>query len=290
MASRQRSVRIGMLKAMPAKWDVEGNWAIFEEQFKRHRGDDLDIFITPECFLDGYAVTEEKWTVRRFRKVSQEVKTSSYIRKVRGLARRSNTNIVFGFTEFLEGKFYNAALLVGRDGKIVGTYYKTHLQNHDRRFARGEDLPVFDLDIGKVGIVICADRRWPESMRALRLKGAEICLMPTYGMWHLDNEWWMRTRSYENQMYVCFTHPSVALITDPRGGLEAKLQSSDPAVLVHEIDLANVREDNHLSNRRPELYGILVDEDHPSKQENYEPAQVGGGNPRSGARGKSNRR
>lgn len=114
--------------------------------------------------------------------------------------------------------------------------------------------------------------------------------MPTYGMWHLDNEWWMRTRSYENQMYVCFTHPSVALITDPRGGLEAKLQSSDPAVLVHEIDLANVREDNHLSNRRPELYGILVDEDHPSKQENYEPAQVGGGNPRSGARGKSNRR
>ena len=264
-----------MLKAMPGKWDVEGNWAIFEEQFKRHQGDELDVFITPECFLDGYAVTEENWTVRRFRRVAQEVKNSTYLRKARGLARRSNTSIVFGFTEYLDGKFYNAALLIGRDGKIVGSYYKTHLQNQDRRFARGEDLPVFDLDFGRVGMVICADRRWPESIRALRLKGAEICLMPTYGMWHLDNEWWMRTRSYENQMYVCFAHPAVSLITNPIGGLEAKLQSSDPAVLVHEIDLASVDEENHLSNRRPGLYGILADEDHKSSQEDYAPAQMG---------------
>jgi len=291
LAKRHRKVRIGMLKAMPEKWDVVGNWAVFEEQFKRHKGDELDVFITPECFLDGYAVTEENWTVGRFKRVAQDIKTSPYIRKVKGLARRSSTNIVFGYTEYLDGKFYNAALLVGRDGKIIGSYYKTHLQNQDRRFARGEDLPVFDLDFGKVGMVICADRRWPESMRALRLKGAEICLMPTYGMCHLDNEWWMRTRSYENQMYVCFAHPAVSLITDPKGGLEAKLQSSDPAVLVHEIDLANVNDENHLSNRRPELYGILADEDHASRQEDYEPVQVGGNRSCSKSTGrKSNRR
>ena len=98
---------------------------------------------------------------------------------------------------------------------------------------------------------------------------------PTYGMWHLDNEWWMRTRSYENQMFVCFTHPNVALITNPGGQIDAKLQSNVPGVLVHEVDLADVRDDNHLEDRRPELYDILADPKHPSRQKPYEPLRVG---------------
>ena len=271
MGHQSRKVTIGMLKAMPEKWNVEGNWAIFEEQFERHQGEEIHVFVTPECFLDGYAVTEENWTVEKFAKAAQEVEESIYIRQVRDMAQRTETHVVFGFTELLDGHFYNTALLIGADGEIVGKYHKTHLQNHDRRFSRGEDLPTFHLDFGRVGMVICADRRWPESIRTLRLKGAEICLMPTYGMWSLENEWWMRTRSYENQMFVCFTHPNVALITNPKGEMDAKLQSNRPDVLVHEMDLAEVKDDNHLEDRRPELYGILSDGTHPSRQETYEP-------------------
>ncbi|MBN1580705.1 MAG: carbon-nitrogen hydrolase family protein [Anaerolineae bacterium] len=259
MDKRNQKLRIGMLKAMPQKWNLEANWAVFEAQFHRHARDDLDFFITPECFLDGYAVTEEDWTPERFFTVAQHVESSRYIQRVQEMARRSRTRIVFGFTELMGEAFYNCALLVGADGEIVGKYHKTHLQTHDLRFAPGQDLPVFVLDVACVGIVICADRRWPETIRTLRLKGAQICLMPTYGMWHLDNEWWMRTRAYENQMYVCFTHPNVALITNPKGGIEAKLQSNVPDVLVHEVDLAQVTDDNHLADRRPELYGALVE-------------------------------
>jgi len=274
MSSDKRRATIGMLKAMPVKWGVEENWAVFEAQFRRHADEGIDVFITPECFLDGYAVTETDWTVERFAEVAQDVEESDYIRRVREMARESRTHIVFGFTELLGGHFYNTALLVGSDGEVVGKYHKTHLQNHDLRFARGEDLPAFDLDFGKVGMVICADRRWPESIRTLRLKGAEICLMPTYGMCHIENEWWMRTRSYENQMFVCFTHPAVALITNPKGGVEAKLQSNLPGVLAHEVDLAEVKDDNHLANRRPELYEVLTDTEHPSRQDAYEPPRM----------------
>ena len=258
MQTQKRKVRIGMLKALPDKWNLEANWAVFEAQFQQHREDGLDIFITPECFLDGYAVTDEGWTAERFAQVAQDVGQSTYVRRVQALARQAQMCIVFGFTELLQGRFYNCALLVGAGGEIVGKYHKTHLQTHDLRFAPGQDLPVFDLDLACVGIVICADRRWPETLRTLRLKGAEICLMPTYGMWHLDNEWWMRTRAYENQMFVCFAHPNVALITNPKGGIEAKLQSNVPDVLVHEVDLAQVTDDNHLADRRPELYRVLT--------------------------------
>ena len=269
----RKKVTIGMLKAVPNKWDIAGNWKIFREQFVRHQGDGIDVFITPECFLDGYAVTEDDWTVEKFATVAQDMDQSDYIKQIRELARQTKTHIVFGFSERLNGFFYNCALLVRSDGEIAGKYHKTHLQTHDRRFAPGQDLPVFDLDIGRVGMVICADRRWPESIRTLRLKGAKICLMPTYGMWSLDNEWWMRTRSYENQMFVCFTHPRVALITNPKGGIDAKLQSSAPDVLVHQIDMSEVTDGNHLADRRPELYGILSDVSHPSRQSPYKPSE-----------------
>ena len=276
MPLEQRRVRIGMLKAMPAKWDPEANWAEFEQQFGRHRDSGLDVFVTPECFLDGYAVTEADWTVRKFRGVAQTVGESLYVRRVQDLARSARTHIVFGFTELKNGRFYNAALMVDRNGEIAGTYCKTHLQNHDLRFAAGRELPVFELDFGTVGLAICADRRWPESIRVLRLKGAEVCLLPTYGMSHLDNEWWMRTRAYENQMFVCFAHPCVAFVAGPTGQLDAKLQSNVPDVLVHEIDLAAATGDNHLADRRPELYGILSDVTHPSRQAPFEPAATDG--------------
>ena len=94
--------------------------------------------------------------------------------------------------------------------------------------------------------------------------------MPTYGMWGDENEWWMRTRSYENQMFVCFTHPNVSLITNPKGKVEAKLESNEPDVLVHTIDLAQVHEGNHLENRRPDLYGPLTDTDHRSAQTRFD--------------------
>ena len=71
MRKKSRKVLVGMLKAMPAKWDVKGNFEIFEDQFRRHAKDGLDVFITPECFLDGYAVTEKDWTPARFRRAAQ---------------------------------------------------------------------------------------------------------------------------------------------------------------------------------------------------------------------------
>jgi beta-ureidopropionase len=266
-----RPLTIAMLKAVPAKWEVEQNWELFVEQFGRHRRQEADVFITPECFLDGYAVTDKDWSAARFTEVAQDLGSSVYVRRLRQLARRARCAIVFGLTELLGDRFYNCALLVGPDGQLIGKYHKTHLQAHDRRYAPGTSLPVFELPWGRAGMVICADRRWPESVRALRLQGAEVCLMPTYGMHHLDNEWWMRTRSYENGMFICFTHPSEALITDPGGQIAAKYAGNVADVLVHTIDLEDVSDDAHLRDRRPELYGVLTDVGHPSRQEDYEP-------------------
>jgi len=224
MKDSNRVVRVGLIKAVPVKWGLAANWSIFEVLFVRAVDRGAQIICTPECFLDGYV-----------------------------LAAEYGVYLVFGFTQRAANGYYNAAAFMGPQGDLLGCYHKTHLLNHDLRFLPGEDLPVWETPLGRIGIMICADRRWPETARTLRVLGAELIMNPTYGMWHLDNEWWMRTRSYENEFFICFTHPNVALITGPRGELSAKLQSNVPDVLVHDIDLAACS-DVMFAARRPEVY------------------------------------
>jgi len=72
------------------------------------------------------------------------------------------------------------------------------------------------------------------------------------------NECWMRTRFYENQCFIAFAHPQVALVTDPDGWLVAKRDDDSPGLLICRLDLAQARADNHLRDRRPELYGAIT--------------------------------
>lgn len=262
LASAQSSnqVRLGLFTAEPVKWDVEANWRVFEQVLAARAALKPDVVVTPECFLDGYAAAAKDWTLERFERIAQDRATSPYVARVRMLAEKYRTQILFGLTEKRDGKFYNTALLVDRDGRIAGHYDKTHLQNHDLRFTAGGDLPAFDLPWGKTGVLICADRRWPETARVLRLKGARLLLVPSYGMWGLDNEWWMRTRAYENENFLAFVHPKVAFVADPDGKVMAKLETNVPDMLVVDVDLSKVHEHQHLRDRRPELYGEITKE------------------------------
>jgi predicted amidohydrolase len=77
-------------------------------------------------------------------------------------------------------------------------------------------------------------------------------------MWGLDNEWWMRTRAFENENFIVFVHPKVAFVADPKGELVAKLQSNVPSMLVYDIDLSSVTDTLQIRDRRPELYREIV--------------------------------
>jgi N-carbamoylputrescine amidase len=144
-------------------------------------------------------------------------------------------------------------------------YHKTHLQTHDLQYAAGQSLPVWPTAWGKVGIMICADRRWPETARTLRLQGARLILNPTYGFHNDLNEAMMRTRAYENQCFIAFAHPQQSLVTDPSGRVIAKenaaaSEQSVPRVLICDIDLSQAKDDNHLRDRRPEIYRAITED------------------------------
>ena len=249
------ATRLALMQHVPVKWDLEANFEVFLDSLDDAEG--ADFFITPECWLDGYAAPDKASTPDRLRAVAQPLEGSAYLDRVSREARERKMHICFGFTSLIDGAIYNSSGLWNPEGELIGIYHKTHLQTHDLQYSTGMDLPVWETDVGPVGTMICADRRWPETARSLRLKGARLILNPTYGMHHLDNEWWMRTRGYENQCFIAFAHPETSFVVNPWGDLECK-RAKRPGVLICDIDLNEVRDDNHIRDRRPDLYQAIT--------------------------------
>ena len=256
-AAADDTARVALMHGIPDKWNVERNFAVFLDQLEAADRMDATFFVTPECWLDGYAAAAEDSTPKKLQTVAQ-LEDSQYLDRVRREADTRNILICFGYTSLENGALFNSAGLWDADGTRIGLYHKTHLQAHDLQFAPGDALPVWDSAFGKLGIMICADRRWPETARALRLGGARLILNPTYGFHGDMNEAIMRTRAFENQCFIAFAHPECSLVTGPDGRVVEKWQGKEAGVTICEIDLSRARDDNHLQDRRPDIYGIIV--------------------------------
>ncbi len=253
------SVRLALMRSVPEKWNLDLNFQTFLTCADMAGKQKADVLITPECWLDGYACAAKNSTPERLQTIAQPLDTSPYLQQVSEKAKQYGMYICFGFMSEENGQLYNAAGLWDPTGERIGVYHKTHLQTHDLQYTPGEALPVWDTPWGPVGIMICADRRWPETARTLRLQGARLILNPTYGFFGDFNTAMMRTRAFENQCFIAFTHPKQGLITTPRGGVLVEEEGTDITVLISDIDLSQAKTNNHLADRRPDIYGIITE-------------------------------
>lgn len=74
---------------------------------------------------------------------------------------------------------YNTAVLIGPEG-YIGKYRKVHQPGTERLCAvPGDDYYVYDTKFGKIGLMICYDKVFPEVARILKLKGADLIICPT---------------------------------------------------------------------------------------------------------------
>jgi predicted amidohydrolase len=243
---------------MPAKGDLAGNMRKLEELLRHVPREGIDVLVTPEGYLDGYVSTEEHVDEANIAEYGLH-DGSGYLARAAQIAAARASWLVFGCTHNTAAGSKNAAFVFDRQGEVAGCYYKVHCQTHDHKYVPGDALPVFESDFGRFGVMICADRRWPETVRTLALQGARVILNPTYGMHDEHNLRMMRVRSYESEVYICFAHPEQSLITGPRGEVEAVLVSNHDHYLIHDLDLAAVDAvqrgpSAHLRDRRPDVY------------------------------------
>jgi predicted amidohydrolase len=123
--------------------------------------------------------------------------TTAYFGK---LARENNIHIVVSLDERVGNAIYNAGVLIGPDGQLIGKYRKMSLPPDEAAggTAPGNDFPVFDTKLGKIGIMICYDGFFPEVARGLADHGAEIIAWPVWGC----NPLLAQARACENRVFL----------------------------------------------------------------------------------------
>ncbi len=254
-------IKIAQIKITPQKGKLEENHLRLMKILSDIQGMNVDVVITPECFLDGYVCTEDYVGSDNIKDYAIEPFESEYVKKISDWARNNQAWVIFGCMRKDGDRCYNTALVISKAGEIIGWYDKVHCQTHDTKYNAGNSLPVFDSDFGKFGVMICADRRWPETVRTLALKGARIIFNPTYGFWDDLNLCMMRTRSFESEVFIVFTHPNQALITNPKARVICDVSSDVQEVAITQVNLDEVESVRfgpyaHLRDRRPEVYGV----------------------------------
>ena len=145
-------------------------------------------------------------------------------------ARLYKTYVITSLLESDGGRTYNAAVVIDRQGRLVGKYRKTHLPlaEVEDGVTPGSDYPVFDTDFGRIGIMICWDAFFPETARILRLKGAEILFWPLAGdpsarHWDVTT----RARAVDNGVFI---------VTSVSAGLASRIVDPDGEVVVEAAD------------------------------------------------------
>lgn len=257
---KQRSViSVAQVRVYPEKGNLRNNHLKLMEVLQEiEQKEQIDVLVTPEGFLDGYVVTIKTVTKEDLPAYAIEPEKSEYTLAVSEWAKRNDTWVIYGCARKAKGGVYNTALIYNRNGALTGMYDKTHIQTHDHKYLPGKHLNVYDSDFGIFGVMICADRRWPETSRILTLKGARVIFNPTYGMHGDLNLCMMRTRSYENGIFIIFTHPGQSLITGPKGEVVCNDRKEDRRYSITRIDLskAPANTDGHIIDRRQDLYRL----------------------------------
>jgi len=197
---------------------------------------------------------------------------------------------------FGDGSFGNAALLFDRAGKIAGKYYKTHAavdkfegdppwsrppsgkdtdwfvrNDPEWIMKKGDDLPVFELDFGTVGILTCYDGWFPESFRVLSLKGAEI-LVWINGRGGSVEDFIVRTAMFQSHVAMITTNQaygSGTMIGDWPTRILAHCPEKKEEYITATINLRGLRRarkySRNFQQRRPELYGAIVEPGLPAR-------------------------
>jgi N-carbamoylputrescine amidase len=194
--------------------------------------------------------------------------------------------ICAGYSELAPGGLYASSICVSGDG-VLGHQRKVHLPPAERfAYTAGDGFAAFDTPVGRLGMLLCYDKLFPEAARALALDGAEM--LCSLSAWPVDRhnparrirddrqtrhfDLCDRARAVENQVFLVSANQTgrwgplrflgSAKVVDPDGAVLARTAAREGLALA-EVDLAAIGDSriviDHLADRRPEAYGGPAD-------------------------------
>lgn len=225
-----------------------------------------DLVVLPELASTGYCFAN----LAEAQGCAEEVLYSKFVKFLEQKARQHNYLVVAGMNEMEDGLLYNSSVLVGKNG-LIGKYRKLHLfDNEVNIFEKGNvGLPVFETEIGKIGLLVCYDWMFSEPWRVLALKGAEVVchsanlvlpfcqtFLPTYA--YINGFSIISSNRVGEERGVNFMGES--MVVDNKGSVLVKA-GNEVEILWTELDLtasANksvFKQNDLLKDRRIDVYG-----------------------------------
>jgi predicted amidohydrolase len=263
-----------------------------------------DLVVFPECALTAFFphwYFENQDDVDAF--FEREMPNAA-TRPLFDLARELRIGFHLGYAELAiengVARHFNTAILVGNDGRIIGKYRKVHLpghrehrpdapfQNLEKRYFEVGNLgfPVWRAFGGVVGMMVCNDRRWPESYRVMGLQGVEMIVLgyntPIHNppapehdnLGHFHNQLVMQAGAYQNGTWVVgvakagdeggIRQIGNSVIIAPSGEIVAACTTEGDELAIARCDLdlcASYKNTtfNFAAHRRTEAYGLIVE-------------------------------
>jgi len=221
--------------------------------------------------------TKSSQTSKQLADLSETI-NENFISSISKAAKENHIQVVGSFYEKSKknNRVYDTSFIINHLGKVISTYRKIHLYDalgfkESKKMMPGSKIakPVVT-SIGKIGMMICYDLRFPEMSRILALAGSEVLIIPSaWVKGPMKEEHWItinKTRAIENGCYVIAPdqvgniYCGRSLVVDPYGKILLDMKKKQGISFV-DIDLKKVKQTRKvlplLKNRRAETYSTL---------------------------------
>lgn len=281
MMQRNSKVTIGLIQAA-ASDNIAANmentaWMVREAARKG-----VQIICLQELYRTKYFPQEEKKDVAEIAETipGESTELFSYLAKELGVV------IIVPVFENAGRDYYNSAVVIDADGKLLDTYRKLHIPHdplfYEKNYFKPGNLgyQVYKTRFATLSVLICYDQWFPEAARIAALKGADVLFYPTAIGWIKDKpeeEWreaWetiQRAHAIANGVHVASVNRvgeegelnfwGSSFVCDSFGKILIRACEDKEEVLVVDLDLSKNREIQEgwgfLKNRRPDTYGEL---------------------------------
>jgi predicted amidohydrolase len=236
------------------------------------RRDAADFIVFPELCLSPFFPQRARQPVSRYTMHLDD----HCIQELR--AECSRSTIAASPNVYLKqgDRAFDASLMIANDGTVQGISKMVHIAQlpgfYEQDYYSPSDtgFHTYRAPFGAIGIVVCFDRHFPESIRTCALRGASLIVIPTANT--IDEpremfEWELRTAAFQNGVYVAMcnrvgeengvVYCGESMVVDPEGNVLTKADRTE-ALAVTDLDLTNVpaarAKRPYLSLRRPVMY------------------------------------
>ena len=221
--------------------------------------------------------TDSSQTPKQLASLAETI-SGNFVTTIANTAKENHIQVIGSFYEksTKKNRVYDTSFVIDKSGKVISTYRKIHLydalgfRESDKMIAGSKITKPVKTSVGKVGLMICYDLRFPEMSRSLAVAGSEVLVAPSaWVKGDMKEEHWLtinKTRAIENGCYVIAPdqvgniYCGRSIVVDPYGKILLDMKKRQGIGYVN-IDLKKIKQVRKvlplLKNRRTDVYPTL---------------------------------